>query len=33
MSGDEKEIDKPYEIVDIVEIIYDFNNQNKKRQG
>ena len=32
MSKDEKDIKKPDEIVDIVEKILDFNNQNQESQ-
>ena len=33
MSKDEIKIEKPYEIVDIVEEILEFNEQNQKGQG
>ena len=33
MSDDEKEIEKPNEIVDIVEKILELNNQNQQGQG
>ena len=33
MSEDEKETDKPNEIVDIVEKILEFNNQNQGKWG
>ena len=33
MSDDEKEIEKPNEIVDIVEKILELNNQNQQDQG
>ena len=33
MSEDEIKIEKPYEIVDIVEKILEFNRQNQQRQG
>ena len=33
MSEDEIEIEKPYEIVDIVENILEFNRQNQEGQG
>ena len=33
MSENEIKIEKPYEIVDIVERILDFNNQNQEGQG
>ena len=33
MSEDKKEIEKPDEIVNIVEKIFDFNNQNQEGQG
>ena len=33
MSGDEKRIEKPYEIVDAVAEILEFNRQNQERQG
>ena len=32
MSDDEKEIEKPNEIVDIVEKILELNNQNQQDQ-
>ena len=33
MSEDEIKIEKPYEMVDIVEKIYEFNRQNQEGQG
>ena len=33
MSEDEIKIEKPYEIVDIVEKILEFNKQNQEGQG
>ena len=33
MSENEIKTEKPYEIVDIVERILDFNNQNQEGQG
>ena len=33
VSEKEKEIEKPYEIVDIVEKIFQFNKQNQEGQG
>ena len=33
MGDDEKEIEKPNEIVDIVEKILELNNQNQQGQG
>ena len=33
MSEDEIKIEKPYEIVDIVEKILEFNKQNQQGQG
>ena len=33
MSEDEIKIEKPYEIVDIVQKILEFNRQNQQRQG
>ena len=32
MSEDEKDIENPYEIVNVVEKILDFNNQNQEGQ-
>ena len=33
MSDDKIKIEKPYEIVDIIEKILEFNKQNQKGQG
>ena len=33
MSKDELEIEKPYEIVEIIAKILEFNEQNQQRQG
>ena len=33
MSEEEKEIEKPYEIVDIVKKILEFNEQNQQGEG
>ena len=33
ISEDEMKIEKPYEIVDIVEKILEFNRQNEEGQG
>ena len=33
MNEQEKEIEKPYEIIDIVEKIIEFNKQNQQRKG
>ena len=33
MGAEEKEIEKPNEIIDVVEEILEFNKQNQQRQG
>ena len=33
ISEDEKEIEKPYEIINLVKMILKFNNQNQNQEG